>query len=238
MCARVRLSTDYSELKIKFWANLHRPAPNLRPSYNIAPTQDLTVVRFDPEGAERVLETMRWGLIPAWCKDPKLAYSTFNARGESVDTKATFRDAWRVGRRCLVITNGFYEWDKRVGTKQPYAIARAHDDYTVMAGLWEEWTSPKGERIKSVTIITTDANDLIRPLHDRMPVILGEEDWPKWLGEVEASAAECKALLRPYPAEKMALWPVDKRVNNWRNDSPDLIRPVELGSKPEGTLPL
>ena len=231
MCARVRLSTDYSELKIKFWANLDRPAPNLRPSWNIAPTQDLTVVRL--AGGERILETMRWGLIPAWCKDPKLAYSTFNARAETLDTKSTFRDAWRAGRRCLVITNGFYEWNKRVGTKQPYAIARANDDFTAMAGLWEEWASPTGERIKTVTIVTTDANDLIRPLHDRMPVILAEEDWPKWLGETPASPAALKAILVPYPADKMALWPVDKRVNNWRNDSPDLIRPVELEPKPD-----
>jgi putative SOS response-associated peptidase YedK len=234
MCARVRLTTDYSELKIKFWANAHRPAPNLRPSYNIAPTQDLTVVRF-AEG-ERILETMRWGLITAASKDAKLPYSTFNARAESVAVKATFRSAWRAGRRCLVVTNGFYEWDKRVGSKQPYAIARSQDDFTVMAGLWEEWTSPQGERIKTVTIVTCPANALIRPLHDRMPAILAEEDWPKWLGETQASEAELLALLKPYPAEKMALWPVDRRVNNWRNDGPDLIRPVMPGAKPEGRL--
>jgi putative SOS response-associated peptidase YedK len=230
MCARVRLATDYSELKIKFWANLHRSAPNLRPSWNIAPTQELAVVRF--EVGERILEIMRWGLIPAWSKDPKLVYSTFNARAEGIESKATFRGAWRAGRRCLVLTNGFYEWDKRAGTKQPYAIARARDDFMVMAGLWEDWTPPEDKRIRTATIITCDANDLIRPLHDRMPAILGEADWPKWLGEVEADEPELKAMLKPYPSAKMALWPVDKRVNNWRNDSPDLIRPAALEPKP------
>ena len=208
MCARVRLVTDYSELKIKFWVNAHAPAPNLRASWNIAPTQDLTVLLFDRAAGGRIVATMQWGLIPAWSREAKMAYSTFNARAEGLDKKPAFRGAWRDGRRCLVITNGFYEWDKRVGVRQPYAIARNVDKFTVMAGLWEEWTSAKGERIKTATVVTTEANSLIEPLHDRMPVILAEEDWGKWLGEVPASDAELKALLKPYPSESMELWPV------------------------------
>jgi len=116
--------------------------------------------------------------------------------------------------------------------RQPYAIACTMDEHTVMAGLWEEWTAANGERIKTVTIITCEANDLIRRLHDRMPVILAEEDWPKWLGETPASDAELKALLKPYSSEQMKLWPVDKKVGNVRNNGPDLIRPVAL-TEPE-----
>ena len=231
MCARVRLVTDYSELKIKFWIKNNAAAPNLRPSWNLAPTDPLTIVMLDESG-ERVVATMRWGLIPSWSRDEKLAYSTFNARAEGLETKATFRDAWKAGRRCLVVTNGFYEWDKRVSVRQPYAIACTMDEHTVMAGLWEEWTAANGERIKTVTIITCEANDLIRRLHDRMPVILADEDWAKWLGEIPASDAELKALLKPYSSEQMKLWPVDKKVGNVRNNGPDLIRPVAL-TEPE-----
>jgi putative SOS response-associated peptidase YedK len=146
-------------------------------------------------------------------------------RAKGIESTAAFRGAWRLGQRCLVITDGYYDW--RRGDKQPFAIARANDKMTVMAGLWDVWKSRGGETVKSCTIITTDANDLLRPLHDRMPVILAEEDWPKWLGEVEASEAELKALLKPCPAEKMKLWPVGKRVGNVRNNGPELIVPVE-----------
>ena len=239
MCARVRLTTDYSELRIKFWVDIDRPAPNLRPSYNIAPTQDLTVLRFDRHTKKRFISALRWGLVPSWAKSPKLDFPTFNARGETVDKTSAFKDSWKQGRRCLVITNGFYEWDKRLKAKQPYSIARTFDEHTVMAGLWDKWRSPQGERLETVTIITTDANDLIRPLHNRMPVILGEEDWAKWLGEEPASEAELKAMLKPYPADKMQLWPVDRRLNNWRNDFADLIRPVPVEKdepNPSGSL--
>jgi putative SOS response-associated peptidase YedK len=169
---------------------------------------------------------MRWGLIPSWAKDLKIGYSTFNARAEGIETNAAFRGAWKAGRRCLVITDGFYEWRK--GDKQPFAIARANGKMTVMAGLWETWISPEGETIKSCTMITTDPNEMIEPPHDRMPVILAEEDWPKWLGEMEASEAEIRALLKPYPAAQMTLWPVGRNVGNVRNDGPDLIKPLEI----------
>src|ERR1700687_3673283 len=135
MCARVRIVTDYSELKIKFWIRSNAAAPNLRPSWNLAPTDPLTVIMLDGEG-DRIVATMRWGLTRSCSRDEKLAFSTFNARAEGLETKATFRDAWKAGRRCLVVTNGFYEWDKRVGVRQPYAIARTMDDHTGVAGWW------------------------------------------------------------------------------------------------------
>src|SRR5262249_38878205 len=152
--------------------------------WNIAPTQDMLTTILDPVTGRRTPVLMRWGLIPGWAKDVKIGVSTFNARADTVAVKPAFRAAWRAGRRCLVVTDGFYEWDKLAGGRQPYAIARAVDQLTVMAGLWEEWTSPAGERIKSCTVITTEPNELIARLHDRMPVVLAEEDWPAWLGEV------------------------------------------------------
>ena len=143
------------------------------------------------QGGERISEIMRWGLIPHWAKDIKVGYSTFNARADTVSTKPASRDAWRKGRRCLVVTDGFYEWRK--SDKQPFAVGMADDELMVMAGLWEEWTSPDNERIKSCTVITCEPNEIIGTLHDRMPVILEEKDWPKWLGEEEATEAELMA---------------------------------------------
>jgi putative SOS response-associated peptidase YedK len=124
---------------------------------------------------------MRWGLVPRWAKDVKIGYSTFNARADTIASKPAFRDAWKEGRRCLVVTNGFYEWRK--SDKQPFAVAMADDDLMVIAGLWDEWVSPARERIKSCTVIRTEPNDAVGPLHDRMPFILEEKDWPRWLGE-------------------------------------------------------
>ena len=228
MCGRVHLSSDYSEVRIALELDDRAGVPNLQPSWNVAPTDDILVVRPDRATGRRISEKMKWGLIPAWSKEPKMMGPTFNARAETIDRTSTFRDAWRTGRRCLVVTNGFYEWRKR--DKQPYAIARAKQTFTVMAGIWEEWRARDGsEVIRSCTIITTDANDLIGRLHDRMPVILAEADWPSWLGEAPASEAELKALLRPYPSAEMELWPVGLAVGNWRNNGPELLIPAEIG---------
>jgi putative SOS response-associated peptidase YedK len=176
------------------------------------------------QGGERISETMHWGLIPAWSKDGKMKFPTFNARAETVDTLNTFRDTWRKGRRCLVVTDGFYEWRK--SDKQPFAIGMADNDLMVMAGLWDEWKSPVGETIRSCTVITCAANEVIGELHDRMPVILAEKDWPKWLGEEPATSDELKALLVPAPSQTVKVWKVDKRVGNVNNNSRDLADPI------------
>ncbi|MGD0723355.1 MAG: SOS response-associated peptidase [Roseiarcus sp.] len=224
MCGRVRLPNDYSEIKIKLRFDDAAPAPNLRASWNIAPTQDLLAAVRDPASGARIPVLMRWGLVPSWAKDIRIGVSTFNARADTLRVKPAFRGAWRAGRRCLIVTDGFYEW--RRGDKQPFAIARADAPFTVMAGLWEDWKSPAGERIRSCTIITTEANELLAPLHDRMPVILAEADWPRWLGEAPAGEAELAALLGPYPSELMKLWPVGRAVGNVRNDGPALVQAV------------
>lgn len=224
MCGRARLPQDYSEIKRQIKFGEHRAAPNLMPTWNLAPTQDILVCVRDPATGERAPVKMRWGLIPRWAKEAKMKFATFNARAETLETTASFRDAWKKGRRCLVITDGFYEWRK--GDKTPFAIARVNDRLTVMAGLWEEWKGPTGEIVRSCTIVTTESNDLMRPLHDRMPVILDEKDWPAWLGEVETSLEDLRKLLRPFPSEEMHLWPVGKRVGNVRNDDASLVVPV------------
>ncbi len=185
----------------------------------------------DPESGQRVSRKMVWGLIPANSKTGKMEFNTFNARAETIDTSRVFGPVWRAAKRCLVVTDGFYEWRK--GDKQPFAIARTKGKLTVMAGLWEEWRSKTtSERVVSCTVITTDANELIASLHDRMPVILAEEDWPKWLGEEPATDEELLALLRPFPADQMELYPVSKRVGNFRNNDPGVAERIVLVDEP------
>jgi putative SOS response-associated peptidase YedK len=171
MCGRARLSSDVTEIKIRFAIPPGRPAPNFAPSWNVAPTDPLPVVRYDAEAHERSLDVMRWGLIPYWAKDIKIGFSTFNARAEEVETKPAFREAFR-RRRCLVPLDNFYEWKKTPTGKQPYAIGLQGGRLMGMAGLWETWRSPEGERIRSFTIVTTKSNALCAELHDRMPVVL------------------------------------------------------------------
>jgi putative SOS response-associated peptidase YedK len=155
-----------------------------------------------------------------------MGFSTFNARAESLTEKPAFRDAWRAGRRCLVVTDGFYEWRK--SDRQPFAIGMADDGLMTMAGLWDEWRDTlTRERLRSCTIITTEPNDLVATLHDRMPVILDEKDWPIWLGEAAASEADLRALLVPCPSDRIKMWPVGKRVGNVKNDDRDLVEPLE-----------
>jgi putative SOS response-associated peptidase YedK len=232
MCGRARLSSDVSEIKIAFGIPPERPAPNFAPSWNLAPTDPAPVVHHDAKAGQRSLHVMRWGLIPYWAKDIKIGFSTINARAEEVDTKPAFREAFRQ-RRCLVPLDSFYEW-KKIGTgKQPYAIALADRRLMGMAGLWETWHSPAGERISSFTIITTTPNELCAELHDRMPVVLKPEAWPAWLGEQPADMPHLKALLVPYPSDEMICWPVSARVGNVKNNDPSLIEPVAVAGSPD-----
>jgi putative SOS response-associated peptidase YedK len=171
---------------------------------------------------------MRWGLIPYWAKDIKIGFSTINAMAETVDTKPVFREAFK-RRRCLVAIEAFYEW-KKLGPKekQPYAIALADRGLMALAGLWETWRSSAQEIVRSFTIITTTPNELCAEVHNRMPVILPPEAWAEWLDEEPVEEAALKGLLAPYPAERMTMWPVDRRVGNVKNNDPSLIEPVSL----------
>jgi putative SOS response-associated peptidase YedK len=225
MCGRARLSSDVSEIKIAFSIPPERPTPNIAPSWNVAPTDPLPIVRYDAKDGQRSLEIMRWGLIPYWAKDIKIGYSTINARAEEVESKPAFREAFRQ-RRCLVPLDSFYEWKKTETGKQPYAIGLAGGGLLAMAGLWDTWRSPQGERVRSFTIVTTTPNELCAALHNRMPVVLKPADWPAWLGEEPTDVPHLKGLLAPYADDDMICWPVSTRVGNVKNNDPSLIEPV------------
>jgi putative SOS response-associated peptidase YedK len=229
MCGRVRLSSDYSEIKIRLKFDLDAPAPNFEREWNLPPTAPMLVAIRSMDG-KRMPKMMRWGLLPHWAKDEKIGYSTFNARSEEFTTKPAFRDAWKRGRRCLVVTDGFYEWkklDPKGKEKQSYAIAMTDDAQMVMAGLWAKWKDPKSaDEIQSCTILTCGPNKVMGELHDRMPVILGEADWPKWLGEQPATDEELLAFLKPCPDEWLKIWRVDKKVGNVRNKGAELVLPI------------
>jgi putative SOS response-associated peptidase YedK len=198
---------------------IHDDRRNLRPRYNIAPTQDVLAVRLNPAG-EREAVDLRWGLLPFWAKDEKVSYSTINARAETVASKPAFRDAFKK-RRCLIAADGYYEWKAEDGGKQPYRITLAPEQPFSFAGLWEHWE--KGEKVvESCTIIVTSANELTRDIHDRMPVILDPADYDAWL---DSSAGQ--ELLRPYPSERMRRYPVSRTAGNVKNTGPELIEPVE-----------
>ena len=195
--------------------------PNWEPTRNMAPTRDAPVVRLHPETRARHLDLLRWGLVPHWAKDPKSVRQPINARAETVATSSMFRDAL-ARRRCLVPADVFYEWQATDGAKLPYAIARADDQPMVFAGLWEGWRGADGTVMRTFTIVTTNANTTLRPLHERMPVILEPVDWPTWLGETDGDPA---SLLRPSEAD-LRVWRVGTAVNNVRNDSQALLDPV------------
>lgn len=189
---------------------------------NIAPTTDIPAVYLapGPESAARKLTMMRWGLIPSWSKEIG-KFSTFNARAEGIESKPAYRDAWKANRRCLIPANSFFEWRKP--DKQPFAIGLGNKGPMAFAGLWEVWTPQNAPPVTSCTIITTEANALTKDVHPRMPVILDEDQWPQWLGEDPTSPDQLRALMAPFPAERMAVWPVSKAVGNVRNQGEELL---------------
>jgi putative SOS response-associated peptidase YedK len=208
-----------------------RPISNLEPRFNFAPMQRGMVVRLDKENRREPV-IMRWGLVPSWSKDDKAGAAMINAKAETVAEKPAYRAAFKV-RPCLVVADGFYEWAK-VGPKekQPYFITTKGRAPFAFAGLWEWWRAkeaPKDERgLETFTILTTEPNALCAPIHNRMPVILAQDDWPAWLGTPE----ERKSLLRSFPAERMECWPVGKAVGNVKNEGPELIEKIEAKANP------
>ena len=217
MCGRFTLHMPWSEL-VKLYRVHDRL--NLEPRYNIAPTQDILAIRLDKEGQQEAIQ-LRWGLLPFWAKDEKISYSTINARAETVAQKPAFRDAF-TKRRCLIPADGYYEWKKlEDGSKQPYRITLKPEQPFSFAGLWEHWEKDD-KMIESCTIIVTDANTLTKDIHGRMPVILDPADYDAWLDGTKA-----ENLLRSYPSEKMARYPVSRTVGNVKNTGPELIEPIE-----------
>ena len=218
MCGRTTLTITAEDLRRTFG---YTPPAGYRPRYNIAPTQNLLALRDDREG--RGLVELRWGLIPFWADDPAIGNRLINARAETVGTTPAFRDAFE-RRRCLIIVDGFYEWQRGPGGKRPFRIHRSDGSAFTLAGLWDRWR--RGEQVvESCTIVTCPANDLVRPLHDRMPVILPSERWEEWLG-TGTPYEDLVALLRPYAGDDLAAYEVSTLVNDPANDREACIEPV------------
>lgn len=222
MCGRFASFTPADTLGALLEA-IVRDAP--RPRYNVAPTQDVLALRRDQDG-QRFLAPLRWGLIPHWADDPAIGNRLINARAETAHEKPAFRQALRK-RRCLIPADGFYEWQKTGSRKQPHFIYMADEKPFCFAGLWESWTDPQSEQpLSSFTILTTDANAQLRPIHHRMPVILLAEQYDLWLDPAIQDPARLKDCLGPLPEGLLDTHPVSTHVNNPRNDDPRCVEPL------------
>ncbi len=241
MCGRYELHSHPAAIALAF--GLAHPR-SLHPRFNIAPMTEVPVVRVNASG-ERELTTMRWGLVPRWAKDPAIGAKLINARGETIAEKPSFRMAYR-RHRCLLPADGFYEW-MAVGSggathKQPVHVGMKDGGIFGFAGLYERWLSPEGDVLDTCTIVTTAANGLLRPVHDRMPVIVQPTDYARWLDTGEANVAD---IVAPFPSERMAWYPVSTKVNNVRHDDATLIAhvavpdalPPAVPAGPSGTPP-
>lgn len=195
---------------------------DLQPSFNVAPTQPVAVVLN--RGKKR-MAAMRWGLVPSWATDPTIAGRLINARAETLTAKAAFKDAFK-RRRCLVVGDGFFEWQKQGAVKIPLFIHLKTERPFGFAGLYEIWTPPLGDPLVTCTIITTEANELVKPIHDRMPVIVPKDAEDFWLDPAVEDHARLLDLLQPYPSDEMAAYAVSKLVNSVKNDSPECIEPA------------
>jgi putative SOS response-associated peptidase YedK len=234
MCGRFARRSTQEVLADWFGVELE-DMPWFAPTYNAAPQSVQPVVRVNRDSGKREFAQLRWGLVPFWAKDAKFGYTTINARAEEVAAKPAYREALKK-RRCLVPADAFYEWKRPSTTKGkktrfPFAFALKSGEPYAMAGLWERWQPREGEALETFTILTTDPNELMEPVHNRMPVILEPHDYNRWLDPAapgpDGPARPPVDLLRPFPAEKMVSWPVSDRVGNVRNNDPQLLEPPE-----------
>jgi len=227
MCGRFTLTLDREEFKRHFNYTLERF--DYSPNYNITPGQEVPVIYRIPKKDAITVRKMRWGLVPRWAENKNVGYRLINARGETVDKKPAFRDAF-FKRRCLVPADGFYEWRKNNGTKTPFRIMLPTGKPFAFAGLWEKWINPrdKKEELYSFTIITTDAGAAVKEIHPRMPVmVVDEKSWERWL-DPRADVEILKEILKPYEGELLC-YEVSPLVNSPANNSPEIILPVKRG---------
>jgi putative SOS response-associated peptidase YedK len=224
MCGRFTLTVDPGELQEAFPGFTNKSS--FAPRYNIAPTQPIAVI---PNLNVPQLDYYLWGLIPSWAKDPEIGSRLINARSETLAEKPSFRSAFR-RRRCLVLANGFFEWKTTPGekTKTPMFIHLKTGECFAFAGLWEIWSPPDGSEIRSCTILTTQPNELMQPIHNRMPVILPTTAFKDWLDPEERAPESLSKWLLPYPAEQMEAYPVSRMVNSPQNDVPECILPLKV----------
>ena len=222
MCGRFVRTTPIERYSALFSAS---GSIELKASYNIAPSSQILLARNNAKGG-RELVALKWGLVPSWSKEPKTEYSTINARAETVDEKPTFRNAFK-SRRCLIASDGFIEWQKKSdGTKQPYFIGLTDQKPFAFAGIWERWER-EGQILESCAIIVTQANELMKPIHDRMPVILSPDYYDAWMNPQETRSSNLKSLLLPYPSDRMKAYPISIVINSPLNDNSDLILPLD-----------
>ena len=218
MCGRYTLRVTGHDLQRELGLD---EEPTLEPRYNLAPTQAAPIVTTE---APRKVTVARWGLIPRWAKDAQIASKMINARAETILTRNGFKEAF-ARRRCLVPAAAYYEWRHDPSGKTPFAIARNDGEPVALGGMWEVWRSPGGETLRTFATLTTEANPTLALIQDRMPVIIERTDWPLWLAEVDGDVT---ALLRPLPADRLRIWPIERTVNNVRNDGPELLVPSSL----------
>lgn len=221
MCGRYALKTSVPDIaRILNAENL----ADFSPSYNIAPTQTAPVCRTTQHG-DRELVSMRWGLVPHWARSVDDRYRMINARADTVATKPAFRSSFR-RRRCLVPADGYYEWKRSGKRKQPYFIHMRDESPFFLAGLWDRWDKGEEGPLESFTIVTTEANEISAKVHDRMPVIVGDENRHTWLDPSVGAVEILESLLRPYPSEDISLHPVSTYVNAPMNDGPTCVEPL------------
>lgn len=222
MCGRFTLTVDPAELQDSF-TDYEFPS-RFAPRFNIAPTQPVLAI---PNDGKNKADFFVWGLIPSWAKDPSIGNRLINARGETLAEKPSFRGGYKY-KRCLVIADGFYEWKKQPGTKTkvPHFIHMKDRQPFAFAGLWDEWNSPDGSQIRSCTIVTTEPNEFMAPIHNRMPVILPSDAYAQWLETAPQTRETLQPLIKPYPAEEMAAYPVSTLVNNPKNDLAECVIPT------------
>lgn len=222
MCGRYTAKWDLQA----FSGHFETPTPLFAANYNIAPQSDVPIVRLNR--GERETAIVRWGLIPSWAKSPEeFNANLFNARSETVREKPAFKGALKI-RRCLIPTSGFYEWQRLENSKQPYFFHHAESDPFAFAGLWERWEGFSGRVLETCTILTTEANNLVRPVHDRMPVILNAKDYDEWLDHDIKQPEELEHLLQPLPEKLLRAYPVSRRVGHVSNNDEKLLNPVAL----------
>jgi putative SOS response-associated peptidase YedK len=225
MCGRYRLSRRKQIIAEHFETGDWQDDWN--PRFNIAPTQSVPVVRQHPKEPRRDLSLMKWGLIPAWSKDPSSAARMINARSETAHTLPAFREAMKL-RRCLVPADAFYEWKKRPTSKQPFCFEVNSGDLFAFAGLWDGWKNAEGHWVRTCSILTTTPNALTASVHDRMPVILDPPSYDLWLDPGMTDAQVVSELLKPYDARLIRGYPISTRINHVANDDEECSRPVEL----------
>jgi len=223
MCGRYAFFSPAEAVKRVFALD---DVPALEPRYNIAPTQDVAAVRTGEEGA-RAFSMLHWGLVPKWAKERAIGNRMINARSETLAAKPSFREAFRK-RRCLVLADGWYEWQVAAGGKQPWFIRRKDARPFAFAGLWERWKDPAtGSMLESCTIVTTNAAESIKKIHERMPVVLEETDWDRWTDTAFSDTGVLSELLKPGDPKTLEAWPVSREVNAPKNQGPELIASVD-----------